>query len=124
VTASRPGCVVSVRGIKVFAHHGVLPGEREQGQEFVIDVALELAAPVADDLAETVDYARVASMAADLATSETFDLIETVAARIAEAVLEDGRVRKASVTVSKPGAPMPVPVENVSVTVTMEAEGR
>ncbi len=50
---------ISVTGIEVFAHHGVLPHERELGQRFVVDLALELdLAPAAasDDVADTVHY--------------------------------------------------------------------
>ena len=111
-------CVISIEGIEVFAHHGVLPLERERGQRFLIDVRMELSSvPGEDDLESTVDYAEVASRVADLATVTRYDLIETLASHIGSSLLDYGRVRAISVTVKKPEAPMPVPVECVGVTI-------
>lgn len=117
-------CEIRIEGIEVFAHHGVLPEEKERGQEFVIDVVLELdGPPPADDLSSTVDYAWVAQEAARIASGEPCDLIETLAFRIASAMLDAGPVRHARVTVRKPAAPMPVDVSMVSVTVTARRDG-
>jgi len=121
VSGGRSGCVVEVRGLKVFAHHGVLASEREQGQDFMIDISMVMQAPPEkDDVGETVDYAWAASEAARVTTSSRHDLIETVAREIAQAMLADGRVASVTVKVSKPDAPMPVPVTDVSVTLTLD----
>lgn len=114
---------ISLAGIEVFAHHGVLDHERELGQRFVIDLTLELdLAPAAarDDLAESVDYGELARRVAALATEPAVALIETVAARIGDACLEDPRVVAAEVTVHKPSAPLPVVAREVAVTLRRE----
>lgn len=117
-------CVISIEGIEVFAHHGVLADEKEHGQQFLIDVRLELfSVPITDDLGATVDYAGVAEQVERLATTTRHDLIETLARQIGESLLIDGRVRKVVVTVRKPQAPMPVSVGSVGVTVTTERVG-
>ena len=121
MSGGRSGCGVEVRGLKVFAHHGVLASEREQGQDFMIDISMVMQAPPEkDDVGETVDYAWAASEAARVTTSSRHDLIETVAREIAQAMLADGRVASVTVKVSKPDAPMPVPVTDVSVTLTLD----
>ena len=120
-------CAIAVEGIEVFAYHGVLPEEKERGQRFLIDVRLELAGvPGRDELEDTVDYARVAGDAARLAADTRFDLIETLAGRIADRVMEDPRILHASITVCKPDAPMPVRAAGVRVTVRAgrRADGR
>ncbi len=111
---------ITVTGIEVFAHHGVLPHERELGQRFVIDLALDLdLAPAAasDDVADTVHYGELATAVSTLVTEHPVDLIETVAERVATRCLEDTRVRAAEVTVHKPCAPLPVVAAEVAVTV-------
>lgn len=123
MTADRSRCIVEVSGLKLFAHHGVLAAEQETGQEFVIDIRLLVQEPRDDDIGSAVDYAWAASEAARVATASRHDLIETVAREIAKALLTDGRVASASVKVSKPDAPMPVPVGDVSVTVTIDRPG-
>lgn len=112
---------ISLRGLRVFARHGVLPREREQGQEFIIDAVLWLdtrPAAAADDLAATVDYGALALRLAELAAGDPVALIETLAERLAAACLADQRVSQAEITVHKPQAPISVPVADVAVTIT------
>lgn len=112
---------ISVVGLDIYGHHGVLESEREEGQLFSIDVTLELdlaQAGRSDDLADTVDYAQLASRIHDRVASERWNLIETVAHRVAALALEDPRVEAAVVTVHKPQAPITVPFRDVTVTVT------
>ena len=115
---------VSIVGLEVFAYHGVTPEEKEGGQKFLLDLELELdrdrGAP--DDVASTVDYAEVASGVAGVATRERFDLIETLAERVLDYLLSYDRVARATVSVFKPHAPMPVTVERVGVRVTRERD--
>ena len=110
---------IELRGITVFGHHGVLPHERELGQTFVIDATLELdlsEAGATDDLARTVDYGTLAGELAAVVRDERHDLIERLAQRLTEVCLAHERVEAATVTVHKPHAPVPVPLEDVAVT--------
>ena len=112
--------VIRLTGIEVFARHGALAVERRRGQTFVVDLVIELdlsAAGESDDLADTVDYGMLAVKVHDLVAGERWNLIERVAARVAEMVLEFEAVQAVEVTVHKPQAPIPVPFEDVSVTI-------
>ncbi|HSJ85223.1 MAG TPA: dihydroneopterin aldolase [Acidimicrobiia bacterium] len=111
---------IAVKGIEVLARHGVLEHEKTETQLFRVDltVHLDLApAGVSDDLADTVDYGRLAQMAHDVVSAESHQLIETVAHRVAGKILEDPRVDRVSVTVHKPNAPIALTYEDVAVTV-------
>jgi len=113
---------ITIKDIRVFAHHGVLSEEKARGQEFLIDVemALEEGKADVDDLTATVDYAEVASAVATLATSTEYDLLETLASEIVDHLLAIEGVASASVTVKKPNAPLPVEAGWVGVTVRSE----
>ena len=111
---------ITLTGLRVRGFHGVLPEERREGQEFVVDVALALdLAPAAasDALSDTVDYGALAERLAAVVAGEPVDLIETLAGRLADTCLDDPRVTSAEVTVHKPSAPISVPFADVSVTV-------
>jgi dihydroneopterin aldolase len=111
---------ITLTGIRVRAHHGVFDFEREQGQEFVIDVSVAVdLAPAAsgDALARTVHYGELAVAVAQAVERDPVDLIETVAERVAGVALGFAGVEEAQVTVHKPGAPIEVPFSDVSVTV-------
>jgi 7,8-dihydroneopterin aldolase/epimerase/oxygenase len=102
---------ITITGIEVFAHHGVLAHERELGQRFVIDLALELdLAPAAasDALVDTIDYGRLSGDVAEIVAGEPVDLLEAVAGRVADRCLQDPKVEAVEVTVHKPAAPVPV----------------
>ncbi|WP_300266843.1 dihydroneopterin aldolase [Microbacterium sp.] len=119
---------IRLTGLTVFGRHGVFDHERENGQEFVIDLRLQLelaAAAASDDVTDTVHYGELAEKVTAVVGGEAVDLIETLAERIATVVLEDERVQRVGVTVHKPQAPIPLTFSDVSVTVHRErGEGR
>lgn len=109
---------ILVTGVRGIGTHGVFDFEKVEGQEFVVDLVVHLPARVADDdLVETIDYGVVAQRAYDLITGEPVDLIETLAERVAAAVLELGAA-SVEVTVHKPQAPIPVPFGDAAVRIT------
>jgi dihydroneopterin aldolase len=113
-----PG-TITLTGLRVRGHHGVYAVEREQGQDFIVDVALELdldRAARTDDLADTVHYGELAGALVKIVAGEPVNLIETLADRLAAACLADARVAAATVTVHKPGAPIPHEFADVAVT--------
>ncbi len=109
---------IAIEGIEVHAYHGVTPGEKESGQTFLLDAEMELEERMAatDDLSSTVDYAAVAQRLAGIATSNRFDLIETLARAALDYLLSLEGVRRARVTVRKPEAPLGVRAAGVAVT--------
>lgn len=111
---------IRLAGLEVHARHGLLAEEQAGGQVFVVDVEVEIdldEAAATDRLEATIDYAALARRIHDRVAEERWDLIERVAARVADLVLEEPRARAVAVTVHKPQAPLPVTVEDVSVTV-------
>ena len=115
------GDTVAVRGIRSRGFHGVLPEERRDGQDFVVDVVMSFdtrPAAGSDDLALTVDYAAVSADVVAVVAGDPVDLVETLAARIADAVLAHARVERVEVTVHKPQAPVGVPFDDVVVTIS------
>ena len=116
---------IELQGLRARGFHGVLEHERRDGQDFVVDVGLDVdtaAAAATDDLAQTVDYGALAVSIAGVVTGEPVDLIETLAQRIADVCLADARVRAVDVAVHKPSAPVTVPVEDVVVRIRRTAE--
>jgi dihydroneopterin aldolase len=97
---------ILLEGMVFHGRHGTLPAERELGQPFVVDVELRLdlrPAGLSDDLAQTVDYGEVHRRAREIVEGEPVNLTETVAERIATAILEDHpSVEAARVRVAKP----------------------
>jgi dihydroneopterin aldolase len=111
---------ITLTGLTVFGYHGVFDFERRQGQAFTIDLILQVplaAAAASDDVADTVHYGELADRVAAIVAGEPVNLIETLAQRIADAVLDDERVAAVTVTVHKPHAPIEQTFADVSVTI-------
>ena len=111
---------ITLTGVRVRAHHGVYDFEREQGQEFVIDVSVAVdlsAAASGDDLGATVHYGELAEAVVAAVERDPVDLIETVAERVAAVALAHPAVEEVEVTVHKPDAPIGVPFADVAVTI-------
>jgi dihydroneopterin aldolase len=121
VAAPIPLDRITLTGITGYGHHGVFPAEKERGQPFVVDVICELdlaPAGAADDLGQTIDYARLAQAVVADVEGDPLDLIEALADRIAQTCLKYQAVQRVEVTVHKPHAPLPVQVADVAVTLT------
>lgn len=114
---------ITLAGMKFFAYHGATAVERAEGQEFVVDVELQVDAREAartDDLDRTVDYRGVYDIVWELMRGEPRRLLETVADAIARRLVTLDRVQAASVRVRKPQVRLPGPLEYSSVEVRRE----
>jgi dihydroneopterin aldolase len=110
---------IALEGMVFSGRHGVRPAEREQPQEFNVDVKVDadLVAPGRSDRVEdTVDYRLVYAIAKDVVEGESAKLIETLAHRIAERVLDLDKVVAVSVRIAKrPESMRPIDAASVKI---------
>ena len=114
---------ITLTGVGSVGYHGVLDSEKQTGQPFFVDITMFTdftRAAATDDVAHTVNYAEVAEVIREIVTGESLDLIETLAERIAAAVLEKFPLLAVELTVHKPKAPIEVTFADVSVTIFRE----
>ena len=114
---------IVVEGIRGLGYHGVFEHERRDGQQFLVDVAIELdlrRPGRSDNLVDTVHYGEVAAQVLARIEGEPFDLIEALAEVIAADVLSLPGVEAVDVVVHKPQAPVGVPVTDVRVEIRRE----
>jgi dihydroneopterin aldolase len=109
-------------GIGASGRHGANPGEKDAEQAFVVDLDVEVEVS-RDDLAATVDYRELIGTARDVVASESFDLLESIAAGVASAVASRPGVVRATAIVHKPAAAASNAVEGVAAAATAEGEG-
>ena len=112
---------ISIENLEVYAYHGVYPEENKLGQKFFLSLQLFIDTNRAvgqDDLMQSVNYGEVCFLLKDWMEKNTFCLIETVADRLAQAVLlQYPLVQRIILEVKKPNAPVSLPLESISVTV-------
>lgn len=117
---------IELRGLSVRGNHGVFEHERQDGQEFIVDITvwIDLAAAAASDrLEDTFDYGVLAERAAAIVAGPARNLIETVSGEIADDVMVDSRVHAVEVVVHKPQAPIPLTFSDVAVVARRSRRG-
>jgi dihydroneopterin aldolase len=95
---------IRLEGLSVFGHHGARPYEKEAGQRLEVDLALEpmdARAESSDRLADAVDYDRLYQTVREVVEQRSFHLLETLAATVAETILERFQVRTVRVRIAK-----------------------
>jgi dihydroneopterin aldolase len=113
--------MVELHGVEIRGRHGVLERERETEQPFLYDIELELPEPGADRLEQTVDYREVVALVRELSDGRQFQLLESLAAAVADALLERfPSAESVRVRVRKPEVDPGAPVEHAAASVRRE----
>ncbi len=114
---------IRITGLELFGYHGVYDHEKQNGQRFLVDLAVWIDtdnASVSDDLSQTLDYGELVKVVAAEVQGESVDLIEKLAAKVLDVVWRFEEALAAEVTVHKPEAPVGFPVTDISVTLKRE----
>ncbi len=111
--------LIEIRALELRGFHGATERERRDGQIFVFDVELAThdAGVRSDQLADTVDYTHVVACVRDVSDGRRFNLIEAVAAAVADELLARFPVSRVRVRVRKPQVELEAPVEHTAATV-------
>lgn len=104
-------------GIRATGHHGARPGEKDEAQPFVVDLDLEV--EVGDDqIGGTADYRGITEAVRAIVEERSFDLIESMAAAIANEILAVDRVLHVTAVVHKPNAAARLEIDGVAAAAT------
>ena len=114
---------IQVEGINVYGTHGVYEQEKKKGQEFRIDLQIELRENIlnfenykSESFDNSVNYENLVNEVINVSDNNSFDLIETFAYEILKSLRKYNNISKATVTIHKPNSPLKELVEDISVT--------
>ena len=112
---------IELKGIELHGFHGVLEWERERGQRFRCDVALDVGeAGASDRLEDAVDYREVAACVREVSDGAAFQLLEALVTALADELLARFPVERVEVRVLKPDVELDPPVEHAAVSAVRE----
>ncbi len=116
--------IITIDSLTIHARHGVLDQERQVGNEFIVDITLDVpgssAAEHSDALENTVNYAEVVEIVRDQMKIPS-KLLEHVAGRIRRAICHHyPMVSGGSVTIKKPAPPIAAQIGYVAYTTTWQ----
>ncbi len=110
---------IIIRNLKIFAYHGVNPEEKENGQNFFIDIDAFADVNKAcenDDLNCTVNYAKIIKTVRRVFTENKYDLIEKAAQTVVDAIFDEyPKIQKIRILLKKPEAPIKAEFDYVGV---------
>lgn len=113
---------ISIRGLRVFAHHGVYEEETRLGQTFIVNATLYTSTRkggMRDCLEDTISYADVCQFLTDYLQQNTWKLLEAAVEHTCRALLlRYPLLHKVTLQLEKPSAPIPLPFDSVSVCIT------
>ncbi|MGZ5307436.1 MAG: dihydroneopterin aldolase [Actinomycetota bacterium] len=104
-------------GIRATGRHGARPGEKDEPQDFVIDLDIEVDVGD-DDIAGTADYRGITDSVRAVVERRSFDLIESMAAAIADDLLLLEHVARVTAVVHKPNAAERLGIDGVAAAAT------
>ena len=114
---------IFIQGLEVYGHHGVTSEEKVLGQRLLFDVRLtmdECDAAESDDVVDTVDYTEVLDVVVDVATTQSFSLLERLARATAETILRRFPVDEVWVQVTKPHPPVACALASVAAALELQ----
>ena len=115
---------IIIKGLKIFAYHGVNPEEKQDGQNFILDIVCYTDfsyAAVTDDLNQTVSYAKIIKTATKAFCEKSYDLIEAAANAVTQKIFDEyEKIKKIDITLKKPEAPIKADFDYVAVEFTKE----
>lgn len=113
---------IHIKNLEVFGNHGVFPEENKLGQKFLVNAVLYTSTREAgktDDLTKSIHYGEVSHFITKYMMEHTFQLIESVAEQLAEALLlQFEHLKWIDLEIQKPWAPIGLPLESVSVEIS------
>mgnify|MGYP000159967366 CR=1 FL=1 len=113
---------IEIRDLEIFANHGVFPEETALGQKFVVSAVMYTEtrpAGLADDLSASINYGEVSHMITDFLQKNTYKLLEAAVENLAEMLLLSlPLLKKITLRIEKPWAPVGLPLETVAVEIT------
>ena len=118
---------IQVEGINVYGTHGVYEQEKKKGQEFRIDLQIELRENIlnfenykSESFNNSVNYENLVNEVINVSDNNSFDLIETFAYEILNSLRKYNNISRATITIHKPNSPLKDLVEDISVTASEE----
>ena len=111
---------INISKIKCSGKHGIYNHEKQNDQEFLVDIHINISDFSGDDINKTLNYEEIVDLVIKIVNKESFDLIETLAKHISEQIVFEyakieATLQEIKVTVYKPDTILKDMTEGISV---------
>jgi len=111
---------INISKIKCSGKHGIYDDEKQNDQDFLVDIHIIISDFSADDINKTLNYEEIVNLVIKFVNTESYDLIETLAKQISEHIVfeftkNESMLQEIKVTVHKPDTILKDRTEGISV---------
>ena len=111
---------INISKIKCSGKHGIYNHEKQNNQEFLVDIHINVSDFSEDDINKTLNYEEIVNLVIKIVNTESYDLIETLAKHISEQIVfqytkTEATIQEIKVTVHKPDTILKDRTEGISV---------
>ena len=111
---------INISKIKCSGKHGIYDHEKQNDQEFLVDIHINISDFSSDDINKTLNYEEIVNLVIKFVNTESYDLIETLAKQISEQIVfkfvkNESMLQEIKVTVHKPDTILKDRTEGISV---------
>ena len=111
---------INISKIKCSGKHGIYNYEKQNDQEFLVDIHINISDFSGDDINKTFNYEEIVDLVIKTVNKESYDLIETLAKHISEQIVfkyakTEATLQEIKVTVYKPDTILKDMTEGISV---------
>ena len=111
---------INISKIKCSGKHGIYNHEKQNDQEFLVDIHINISDFSEDDINKTLNYEEIVNLVLNTVNTKSFDLIETLAKNISEQIVfkyekSEAVIQEIKVTVHKPDTILKDKTDGISV---------
>ena len=111
---------INISKIKCFGKHGIYDHEKQNDQELLVDIHINISTFSEDDINKTLNYEEIVNLVKKIVNTESYDLIETLAKHISEQIAfkyakSEATLQEIKVTVHKPDTILKDMTEGIAV---------
>ena len=116
---------INISKIKCSGKHGIYDHEKQNDQEFLVDININISDFSEDNINKTLNYEEIVDLVIKIVNTESYDLIETLAKYISEQIVlkyskTEATLQEIKVTVHKPDTILKDRTEGISVSYSEE----
>ena len=111
---------INISKIECSGKHGIYDHEKQNDQEFLVDIHINISDFSGDDINKTLNYEEIVNLVLNTVNTKSFDLIETLAKNISEQIVfkyekSEAVIQEIKVTVHKPDTILKDKTDGISV---------
>ena len=108
--------IIKINEIQLFGYHGLYQEEKENGQNFIVSLLIDIDyKDKSDKIENTLDYVDIIDQVKNVFSKKRYNLIETLAVEISENLMTNQKIKSLDISIKKESPPIDTKLNSVEV---------